>query len=227
MRTGIQPTPRLLTLTGAAAVAAAVVYVGATLAGSLLDPNYSQIRQHVSDLTATGATTWTALAPAYAVYNLLVLAFGIGLYLASPRSLLFRLGLALLALNVLAGVMMVTLFREDMRTAPGTFAGTGHILFASISSLAIVAGSIVFGFAFRRTEAWHQLSVFSFAIGGGFLVLGPLAAAATATNSDLAGLAERGPIGLFILWVAVIGTYALVRASRQRPGTAPPHNEFA
>ena len=36
---------------GASALAAAIVYVGATAAGSLLDPTYPQVRQHVSVVT--------------------------------------------------------------------------------------------------------------------------------------------------------------------------------
>jgi hypothetical protein len=50
------------------------VYLAATAAGSLLDPSYSQIRQHVSDLTATGAPTAADLAPPYILHNLLVVA---------------------------------------------------------------------------------------------------------------------------------------------------------
>lgn len=46
---------------GYLAIAAAAVYVLSTIAGNVLDPTYSQIRQHVSDLTATGASTWPAL----------------------------------------------------------------------------------------------------------------------------------------------------------------------
>ena len=188
--------------------------MAATLGGSTLDPGYSQIRQHVSDLTATGATTWAALAPAYAVYNVLTLAFGVGLYRAVARTMLFKLGLAALTLNVVAGLLMITVYREDSGGTPITAAGTGHIVLAGVSSLSIVAVAIILGLAFRRTNGWRGLSTFSFAIAGGFLVLGPLAALASAKQSDLAGLAERGPIGLFILWLTVVGLYAIVRARK-------------
>lgn len=198
--------------TGWFGLAAAVVYIGATAAGSLLDPEYSQIRQHVSDLTASGATTWAALAPAYLAYNLLVLAFAIGLYLASPRGWLWAVGLGLLALNVLTGVGQVTWFREDAGGVPTTFAGTGHLVLAGISSLTIVAGSIVYGFALRRSAAWRPLARFSFAVAVGFAILGPLAAIATAAKSDLAGLAERGPIGLFIAWLVMVAWFVLAHA---------------
>lgn len=68
-------------------------------------------------------------------------------------------------------------------------------------------------FAFRRSAAWRPLARFSFAVAVavGFAILGPLAAIATAAKSDLAGLAERGPIGLFIAWLVVVAWFALAQ----------------
>jgi hypothetical protein len=63
-------------LTALAGLVAAVTYAGTTLSGSALDPSYSQIRQPVSDLTATGAETAAVLAPAYIAYNVLVASSG-------------------------------------------------------------------------------------------------------------------------------------------------------
>jgi hypothetical membrane protein len=206
-----------LTLAGRLAIGAAGVYVITTLAGSLLDPSYSQIRQHISDLTATGAPTWAALAPFYVVHNILAAAFAVELYRTSARGRLWQVGTALLIVNAISGVMMVTLFREDVGGFPTTSAGTGHLVFAGLSSLIIVVASIVYGVAFRRSTLWRPLSTFSFAVGVGFAVLGPLAAYATAEKSELAGLAERGPIGLFVLWLLVIGWFAISTASGRRP----------
>jgi Protein of unknown function (DUF998) len=121
--------------------------------------------------------------------------------------------LGLLAINALAGVGQVTTFREDAVGVPTTVAGTGHLVLAGISSLTIVAGSIVFGVAFRRSAVWRPLSAFSLAVAAGLIVLGPLAAIATADESELAGLAERAPIGPFIAWLVVVAGFALVRAS--------------
>jgi len=203
-----------LGLAGYFAVAAALVYVAATAAGGLLDPSYSQIRQHVSDLTATGASTWAALAPLYLAYNVLAAAFAIEFYRASPRGRLWLLGTALLVVNAVAGVMMVTLFREDIGGVPTTSAGAGHLVFAGLSSLAIVVAAFAYGIAFRRSALMRPLAGFSFAVGIGFTILGPLAAVATAQDSDLAGLAERGPIGLFVLWLVVVGWCAVGAARR-------------
>jgi hypothetical protein len=199
---------------GYLAVAAVLVYVLATVAGSVLDPSYSQIRQHISDLTATGASTWAALAPLYLLYNALSAAFAIELYRASSRSRPWLAGTALLLINAFSGAMMVTLFRQDPGGDPTTTAGAGHLVFAGLSSLVIVIASFVYGIAFRRAGDWRGLAGFSFAVGIGFAILGPLAAYATAQRSELAGLAERGPIGLFVLWQLVVGGYAVALGRR-------------
>ena len=199
---------------GAFGIAAAVVYVAATAAGSVLDPSYSQVRQHVSDLTASGASTWAALAPAYLLYNALCLAFAVALYRSSSRTRLFKVGLGLLVLNAFAGVMMVTWFREDPGRVVTTASGAGHIAFASVSSLTIVLGSIVYGFAFGRSPVWRGLSAFSFAVGAAMIAFSPIAIAAI--NSPLAGLAERGAIGVFLVWLIGVGGYLLNHSPGRR-----------
>lgn len=212
---------KTLRWTGYFAIAAVAVYVGATAAGSLLDPSYSQVRQHVSDLTATGASTSADLAPPFILYNLLVFAFAMNLYIAFRHSRLFRIGFGLVTANAIAGVMMVTWFTEDLGGAPTTLAGTGHVLFASVSSIAIVVGSFVYGFAFLRIDnAWRAMSFFSFVVGSLFIVAAPVAIMTTAANSDLAGLAERAAIAPFIIWLLGVGRFAVFRgreSSRLEP----------
>jgi Protein of unknown function (DUF998) len=203
------------------AIAAAAVYVGATASGSLLDPSYSQIRQHVSDLTATGASTEADLAPPFILYNLLVFALAMNLYTAFRHSRLFQIGLGLLTANAIAGVMMVTWFTEDLGGAPTTPAGIGHVVFASVSSIAIVVGSFVYGFAFRRiARPWRTISFLSFGVGILFILAAPFAVVTTASNSDFAGLAERAAIAPFIVWLLGVGGFALVRGRESSP---PPH----
>jgi hypothetical membrane protein len=211
---------------GVFGIAAGVVYVAATASGTLLDPTYSQIRQHVSDLTATGAPTSADLAPPYILYNLLVVALALNLNIAAGGNRLFLLGLGLLTVNAIAGVMMVTWFAEDLGGAPRTIAGTGHVIFASVSSLAIVAGSFVYGFAFRRKGgSWRAFSPFSFLIGILFIVAAPAAIITTASDSGFSGLAERAAIAPFIVWLLGVGAFALLEGRRQRTGHVASKNQ--
>jgi hypothetical membrane protein len=207
---------RSLRAVGYLGIAAALVYIVTTALGSALDPHYSQIQQHVSDLTAGGAPTRAALAAPYLVYNLLAFAFAVCLYKTSDRGRLFKTGLVLLSLNSLAGIMMVVPFREDLQGSASTVWGSGHIAWAGVSSLVIVVASFLFGVAFRRSSVWRALWSFSIVVGIAFLIIGPLTVVATSRHS-LAGLAERGSIGLYILWLLVVGTTGLAMSRRATP----------
>jgi hypothetical protein len=213
---------RLIRAAGVFGLGAAATYVATTAAGSFLDPTYSQIRQHVSDLTAIGAPTWAPLTPFYLAYNCASAALAAALYATSSRDRVWKTATALSALNTLAGVMMVTLFREEIGGTTSTSSGAGHIVFATVSSVSIVVASFAYGAAFRRSIVWRPLSRFSFGAGVAFAILGPLAAVATAQKSAVAGLAERGPIGVFVLWLAVVGAYSVVVERRTASLTKRP-----
>lgn len=196
-------TARFLALCGASAVA---VYVVTTASGSVIDPAYSQMRQHVSDLTASGAPTRDRLVAPYLLYNALVALFALALYAESARGWLFRIGLGALLLNAFAGVMTVSVFPEDLGGAPVTAQGAGHVAFAGVAVVCTITSALILGVAFRRAS--RMLSTVSFAIGGGIVASGAVAVAATASRSDLAGLAERVPIGLFLAWVLAVSVFA-------------------
>lgn len=151
----------------------------------------------------------------YLFYNALVAAFAVAVYLESARGTLFKLGLAALVLNSIAGALMVSLFPEDPGGLPTTPQGTGHLAFAGVSVLCTLAIALVHGVAFRPVS--RTLATISFAIGVGILVFGPLAAVATAAQSDLAGRAERVPIALFLGWVAAVSAYALRFGAKSGP----------
>lgn len=205
-------------LTGFLGVATVAVYVVATGLGSVLDPSYSQLRQHVSDLTATGSSTWAVLVLYYVSYNVLCVSFAWALYATSSRTWQFKLGSGLLMANAVAGILMITVFREDLGGSPTTLAGWGHVGLATVSSLTIFVAAIAYGFAFRHSADWRPLSVFSFATAAAMIVLAPLAV--VAMNGPLAGLAERAAIGVFLVWMLAVGGYALLRSERPARHTA-------
>ena len=66
----------------------------------MLDSSYSQIRQHVSDLTATGAATAADLAPPYILLVLLV-----PLLMLPRRDAVSLVGIVVSVLFVIAGLV--------------------------------------------------------------------------------------------------------------------------
>jgi hypothetical protein len=150
-----------LRIVGAAGLLAVVLYVGTTVLGGVLDPQYSHVRNAISELTGAHAPNYAVLAPLYAAYNMLLVAFAVGLYLASIRSTLFKWGAWLFTIGAISGIGQVTVFRMDQVGSPATLTGQGHIALAGITSLVTVVATVIYGFAFRPDPLWRPLSVLS------------------------------------------------------------------
>ena len=190
-----------------AGVAAAVWYTAVVLIGALATPGYSHIGEHVSTLYQSGAPNGAWIAALFAVYNLLILAFGVGVFrLVSNRGGARRrngqAGGVALALTAIAGVMDVV-FRQDPIGSPTTTAGTLHVAFAGLASLlTILAIALVASWALARSElrgfGWY--SVVTLVV---IVVSGPVAAVATAGLWPTMGLLERIPIFGFVQWAAI------------------------
>jgi hypothetical protein len=195
-------------LVGASGLIAVGLYVGATVLGGVLDPHYSQIGNSISQLTATGAPSWSVEAPLYAAYNLVLFGFSVAIYrtLSNARRLT-ALAVVFFAIGAIAGLGQVTFFRQDPGGIPVTVSGLGHIILAAVSSLLTVVSTLVYGFAFRRDATWRKLSSPSFGATAALLLSGP--AAALTVTTAYAGLFERVTIGVFMLWVVVVSVFAL------------------
>ncbi len=193
-----------------AGILAAVVYIGTVILGGLLRPDYSHISQPVSDLIATGAPNKALLDPLFAIYNLLVLAFGISLFQwvraenQTSRKTIGTIGAVFLLLEGLFGFITL-LFPEDVGAiSEATSTGKLHIVFAGLSALTSVLAILLMGFWFRSLPHLRRYSVYSFISVLVVFVAGGLAAASVANSSPIGGLIERITIGGFIQWVFVI-----------------------
>lgn len=206
-----------------AGAATAAWYTLVVLIGARATPGYSHIGDHVSTLYQSGAPNGTWIAALFAVYNLLVMTFGVGVFrLVSHRDGARRrygqAGGVALALTAAAGIMDV-IFRQDPIGSPATTAGTLHIAFAGIASLlTILAIALVAGWALAQTElrgfGWYSIATLVV-----IAMSGPVAAIATAGLWPTMGLIERIPIFGFVQWAAV--TSIILARWSHKPATAP------
>ena len=190
-----------------AGLAAAIWYTAVVLVGAMSTPGYSHIGEHVSTLYQSGAANGPWIAALFAVYNLLILAFGAAvLHLASePGAMRWRIGRAggvALVLTAIAGGLDVV-FRQDPIGSPVTTAGTLHVAFAGVASLlTILAIALVAAWALGR-PALRRFGWYSVATLVVIAVFGPVTAVATAGLWPTMGLLERIPIFGFVQWAAV------------------------
>jgi hypothetical protein len=190
-----------------AGLVAAIWYPMVVLIGAIATPGYSHVGEHVSTLYQSGAPNGTWIATLFAVYNLLVLAFGLGVVRLATETggVRWRMGRAggvALMLTAIAG-FMDDVFRQDPIGSPATTSGILHVVFAGVSSVLTI---LSIAFVARWALAWSALRGFgrySVATLVAIAVSGPIAAVATASTWSTMGLLERIPIFGFVQWAAV------------------------
>jgi hypothetical membrane protein len=192
-------------------ILAPIVYVIAVILGGLLRPGYSHLSEAVSELIATGAPNKSFLDPLFALYNLLTLAFGIGLFLSVRSDDQIRgktagiLGSLFLIAEGIFGLITV-FFAQDPGGVPTTFTGTMHIVLAGLSSLTSMLSILLMGFWFRNIPRLHRFSPYSFISVAVVFLSGGLGAASIAMKSPVLGLLERITIGGFLQWLLIIAS---------------------
>ena len=193
-----------------AGILAPVLYVATVILGGVLRPDYSHIAQPVSDLIATGAPNKAGLDLLFAIYNLLVVVFAVGLWQqvrAENQSSLKNIGTIGAAILLLEGLFgLITLFFPEDAGAISEATATGklHIVFAGLSALTSLLAILLMGLWFRSIPHLRRYSVYSFISVLVVFVAGGMAAASVANHSPIGGLIERVTIGGFVQWVFVI-----------------------
>lgn len=196
---------KLLILSG---ILAPVIYVGTVLLGGILRPGYSHLAEAISELVAAGAPNKPLLSSLFIVYNVLCSAFGIGLLQGvihtSGRKTSGRFGAISLILLGIIGLLLELFFPQDPGGPAVTFAGTIHIILASMAALLTMIAVVATGLWLKQIPGFKGYTLYSvltfaviFAAGGSVPILG--------MTHPYFGLLERIPIGAFIQWLFVTG----------------------
>jgi len=197
---------RLLMLCG---VLAPTVYVVTVFLGGILRPGYSHISQFISELIAAGAPNKSLLDPLFALYNLLTIAFGLGLVMTVRATSEVRgkvsgtLGALVLVAEGVLGLVTI-FFPQDPIGAPITSTGTMHIILAGLSSLTAMLSMLLLGLWFRKKLGLQVYGLYSFISVALIFIFGGLAAVTGVSRSPILGVMERLTIGAFLQWLFVI-----------------------
>jgi hypothetical protein len=204
----------------ASGVVSSLLYVAMNFLGALAWPGYSLASQTISELYAIGAPSRALVATLMVVYNLLLYAFGVGVWLSAGGRRALRLAAVGLVGKEVLG-MAVTLFfpmhRREVLAAGGatltdvlhrdlTMAGTLFMLFA------LVSGAAAFG---KRFRVYTLATIVAF-VAGGILAFGDAPRMAANLPTPWQGVTERTLAFGYMLWVAVLAI-TLWRGQGQRP----------
>ena len=200
-------------------IASSVLYVAMNIFIPVLYEGYDSASQTVSELSAVGVPTralWVCLG---AVYTLLFVLFGRGVFLSATQNRTLRItGSLLLAYGVVSLFWpLAPMHQREVLAAGGkTFSDTMHLSLAMVTvllmTLAIGFGAASFGKRFRNYSIITLITLLIFGI------LTAMDAPAVEANlpTPLAGVWERINIGVFMLWVMVLGILLLKKRVERR-----------
>jgi hypothetical membrane protein len=186
-------------------VISSLLYVGADLLAAVLYPGYhSFTSQAISELAAVGAPTKGLVDPLFIAYDILVIAFGVGVWRSAGRKRALRL-----VGGLLVGIGMVGLVA--MPFTPMKLRGTGN-LSTDAPHIAVTAVIVLFIFSAIGLGAslfGRQFRLYSYATLLTLLVFGAWTGAEAARlaaqqPTPWLGVVERIHIGAYLLWVLVL-----------------------
>lgn len=208
VRSGGMVQPALL----ACGIVSSLLYAATDLLGGLRYEGYSFTSQAVSELMATGAPSESLVDPLFLAYDLLMLAFGIGvLREGARRNGFLRLTGALLIGYGIMGLAGPTLFEMRPRGTGSIATDLPHIILTGalvlVTLLAIGVGAFALGRRFLLYSAATFLTM---------TVLGVLSAPngarlAAGLPTPGFGIVERINIYASLLWIAVLAVALLRR----------------
>ena len=203
----------------ACGILSAVLYAITDVLGGLRYPGYSFTGQTISELAAVGAPTEPVVAPLFLVYNLLAVAFGLGVLWIPVRNRALRVAGVLLLAHACIGLVAATrpaFFAMQQRGAGSLGTDAPHIILMSVIVVLLLSAMSFGAFALGK-----RFRVYSFATIASVLVFGALTATfatrvAAGQPTPGLGVIERIDVYASMLWIAVL-SIALLR--RQWGGT--------
>ena len=197
-------------------IISSLLYVGTDIFAAMSWEGYSYTSQAVSELMAIGAPTRPLLVALFSVYNPLVIAFGIGVWLSADSKRSLRVaGILLVAYGVIGQVGL--LFAPmHLRGAEGSVTDVMHII---VTSVIVLLTLLFIGFGSSARGKWFRLysilTILAMLVFGALVSLqAPRLAAQLPT--PWMGVMERVSVYAPMLWVLVLAV-VLLRARGRAP----------
>lgn len=195
-------------------ILSSLLYVVANLLGAMRWKGYSSTSQAISELMAIDAPSRPIVVPIFLAYDVLMIAFALGVWKSAGanRALRTVAGL-LLAYGVIGSVGLFAPMHQ--RGMKGTLTDTLHIL-ATVALVSLILVMIGFG-ARAFGKVFRVYSIVTILLLLVFGVLASLNGPRLAANlpTPWLGITERINVGAFLLWVVVLAFVVLARRNKQ------------
>jgi hypothetical protein len=192
---------------------AGVFYSIGDIIGGIITPDYSYVRNAVSELIQSGAEDRVFLSSFLFVHALMIVLFSVGLLAHYPykkSKSVFIGGILMLAVGA-SHALSSSVFPQDPVGAEATFPGIMHLVLVGITVLCIFAIMPLLGLGLRRYIEWKSYRVFTFLCLAAIVVSGISSPIVIGQGIEVVGLTERITGYTFYVWMAVLA-YMLIKA---------------
>lgn len=202
-------------------ILSSLLYVATDIVAAMRYEGYSYTSQTISELSAIGAPTRAFLGPVYFAYEVLLIAFGLGVWVSAGRKRALRVTGGLMVahgvVNMAVGPFSSMHMRETVAMGGATLSDTLHIALASVTVLLILLtigfGATAFG---KRFRLYSIVTIVILVVFGALTGLEGLKVAANLPTPWI-GVTERINVYGYMLWVVVLAT-ALLRVQGKKMG---------
>jgi hypothetical protein len=186
-------------------VLSSLLYVGADVLAAVRYAGYhSFTSQAISELTAVGAPTKGLVEPLFIAYDILIIAFGVGVWASAGRKRALHLVGGLLVGIGAVGLVAMPFTPMNLRGTGNLSTDAPHIAVTGVVVLLILSaigfGAFLFGRRFRFYSFATLLTLLVFGAWTGF----EATRLAAQQPTPWIGVAERIHIGAYLLWVLVL-----------------------
>ena len=178
------------------------VYIGIDQLAAIRHAGYHDFAsQTISELGARGAPTRQLVNPLFILYDLLTIAFGVGVWLSARGNRPLRVAAAALTAVGVIGLPGPWLFPMNLRGVGGDLA---HIVGTGVMVLFIVTGVGFGAFALGRRFRAYSIATLVATLVFGALTSVQAKGLATGDPTPWIGITERLCIGAFLVWVGAL-----------------------
>jgi hypothetical membrane protein len=197
-----------------AGIAAVVLYVIGDLVSGLLYDGYSFRDQAVSELSAFGSPVRPLMVTVILLHDVLLIAFGVGVWRSAARKSLRWAGLSLVAVGG-SGLPTHTVFAMSSRWMETGFNDTMHQLFTAVFSLLVVVAIVLSAIAYR---GWFRtFSIGILVVLTGFGMASVFAMQGIEENATAwAGGFERINVYAYFAWLVTLAAILLRNRTRSQ-----------
>jgi hypothetical protein len=200
----IQKAGRLRNILLICGILASLLFAGADILAGIQWQGYSFISQSISELYAIGAPTRPFAVPLNIAYDVLMIAFGLGVWGLADQKRPLRVTAGLLIGNAAISLIVVAFFPMHLGEAMSTSANIMNVILMFIGMicflLAIGFGAAAYRNWFRFYSIGTLLAYVVLTILGLFVV--PQIAAGQPTLR--VGIQERTMVYIYLLWVVML-----------------------